>query len=216
MRLKFYLALLWQAGGGDERHSATWPARAWAELLDLPDPDGRGDRRIRDAVRALEHAGLLTAKRRPGQPMELALLREDGTGTPYTNPGEVARAAKESGAEFDRRDLFVQLPATFWTRGWAIVLSAPGLAMLLVMLVLTENGERQGQWISPIQARSRFGISEDTWSRGVAELRGHGLVETRRKPVSQDFGWRRVRNTYTVNVGRLQEDPRQPPEQGPA
>src|ERR1700739_718675 len=36
LRLKLYLALLWQAGGGDERHAARWPARAWAELLDLP------------------------------------------------------------------------------------------------------------------------------------------------------------------------------------
>ena len=51
MQLKFYLAVLWQAGGGDERHSATWPARTWAALLDLPDPEHRGDRRIRDAIR---------------------------------------------------------------------------------------------------------------------------------------------------------------------
>lgn len=56
--------------------------------------------------------------------------------------------------------MFVQLPPAFWTQGWAIVLSAPGLAMLLVMLVLTENGSREGEWISPSQARSRFALSE--------------------------------------------------------
>jgi hypothetical protein len=208
VRLKFYLAVLWQAGGGDERHSVTWPARAWAALLDLPDPERRGDRRIRDAIRALEHARLLTANREPGQPIQLSLRRDDGSGELYTNPGEAAHAAKEAGA-FDRSELFVQLAPGFWTRGWALVLSAPGVAMLLVMLMLTENGAKKGIWINPTQARSRFGLSEDTWTRGVVELRGHGLLETRKKPVSEDFGWRRVRNTYTLNPARLDEDPLQ-------
>jgi hypothetical protein len=217
VRLRFYLAVLWQAGGGDERHNVTWPARAWAELLDLPDPEGRGDRRIRDAIRVLESAGLLAANRRPGEPIELELRREDGTRVQYTHPGQVARDAKQAGRQVDRTDWFVQLPPVFWTRGWAIVLSGPGLAMLLVLLVLTENGSREGEWISPGQARSRFALSEDTWTRGVAELRRHGLLETRKKPVSQDFGWRRVRNTYTLRTSRLDEDPRQPPpEQPPA
>jgi hypothetical protein len=217
VRLRFYLAVLWQAGGGDERHSVRWPARAWAELLDLPDPEGRGDRRIRDAIRVLEKAGLLTANRRPGEPIELELRREDGTRAQYRHPGQVAREAKQAGQEVDRGEWFVQLPPAFWTLGWAIVLSGPGLAMLLVLLVLTGNGSREGEWISPSQARSRFALSEDTWTRGIAELRRHGLLETRKKPVSQDFGWRRVRNTYTVKTSRLSEDPRQPPpEQPPA
>src|SRR4051794_19149606 len=174
VRLRFYLAVLWQAGGGDERHSVRWPARAWAELLDLPDPEGRGDRRIRDAIRVLEAAGLLAATRRPGEPIELELRREDGTGTLYTHPGEVARNAKQAGDAVDRSDWFVQLPPAFWTQGWAIILSAPGLAMLLALLVLTENGTRKGEWISPSRARSRFAMSEDTWTRGIAELRRHG------------------------------------------
>jgi hypothetical protein len=206
LRLKFFLALLWQAGGGDERHTVTWPARAWAALLDLPDPERRGDRRIREATRALEAAGLVHATREPGRPLELTLRRDDGTEEPYTNPGHEARVAKKAGA-FDRSELFVQLPPAYWTRGWALVLSAPGVAMLLVMLMLTQNGSKEGVWISPSQARSRFGLSEDTWTRGVVELRRHGILETRRKPVSEDFGWRRVRNTYTLITARLDEDP---------
>jgi hypothetical protein len=206
LRLKLYLALLWQAGGGDERHAATWPARAWAELLDLPDPEGHGDRRIRDAIRALERAQLLKATREPGRPIMLTLLRDDGTANPYVHPGEVASAAKKQGA-VDLSGLYVQLPPGFWTKGWAITLSGPGTVMLLVMQVLTKNGLRKGQWISPKQARSRFGLSEDTWTRGVAELRRHGLLETRKKPVSEDFGWRRVRNTYTLNCARLDTGP---------
>ena len=160
---------------------------------------------------------MLTANRQPGRPIELVLRRDDATDAPYTHPGEEARAAKAAGEEFDRRELFVPLPPGFWTQGWAIILSAPGLAMLLVMLVLTENGKNTWVWINPSQARSRFGLSEDTWSRGVAELRDHGLLKTRKKPVSEDFGWKRVRNTYAVNLGRLSEDPRTPPpEEVPA
>ena len=184
----------------------TWPARAWAALLDLPDPERRGDRRIRDAIRALEAAGLVRAAREPGRPLELALRRDDGSDEPYTNPGREARVAKEAGA-FDRSELFVQLPPTFWTRGWALVLSGPGVAMLLVMLMLTQNGAKQGVWISPSQARARFGLSEDTWTKGVVELRQHGILEIRKKPVSEDFAWRRVRNTYTLVAARMDENP---------
>jgi hypothetical protein len=206
VRLKFYLALLWQGGGGDERHSVSWPARTWAALLDLPDPENRGDRRIRDAIRALERARLVTAKRAPGRPIELVLRRDDGTDRPYIHPGKVARATKQDGA-FDPSELYVQIPPGFWTRGWAISLSAPGIAMLLVMLVLTNNAGERRVWIDPAQARRRFGLSEDSWARGVAELGLHGLLEIRKQPVGEDFGWRRVRNTYSLRVAGLDEDP---------
>jgi hypothetical protein len=209
IRLKLCLAVLWQAGGGDERHSVEWPARTWAALLDLPDPEQRGDRRIRDAIRALERAELLVADRQPGRPIRLILRRDDGTGEPYTNPGQAARATKEAGA-FDPTDLYVQLPSAFWTAGWAIVLSTPGLAMLLVMLMLTSNGAEERVWINPSQARARFGLSEDSWSRGVAELRRHRILEIQKKPVSEDFGWRRIRNTYTLKPTRLEESPGEP------
>ena len=207
IRLKFYLALLWQAGGGDERHSIAWPARAWAELLDLPDPEGRGERRIRDAIRSLEHARLLKTQRAPGHPVEVVLQSDSGDDTQYIHPGEVAHASKEKGERPSSRELYVQLPPGFWTRGWILVLSGPALAMLLIMLALTQNGAKAGVWLSPSQARARYCISEDTWTRGIAELQRYGLLGIHRKPVSEDFGWRRVRNTFTIQVARLDEAP---------
>lgn len=206
LRIRLFLALLWQAGGGDERHAVSWPARAWAELLDLPNPERLGDRRVRSAFRSLQSAGLLGALSRPGRPSSLTLLRDDGSRAPYIHPGEEAQQAKSAGV-FSEEHVYVQLPATFWTQGWALVLDGPGLAMLLIMLVLTHNGDRADQWVSPAQARSRFGVSEDTWGKGVAELRDHRLLRVRKRPVSEDFGWRRVRNTYTLDVGRLGTPP---------
>ncbi len=208
VRIRLYLALLWQAGGGDARHSVTWPARAWAELLDLRDPDRLGERRVRDAIRALQRQGLITTEQRPGQPSRLIVLREDGSALPYTHPGSDAQLAKEKGI-FDESHLYVQLPPSFWTRGWGLVLHGPALAMLLVMLIVTQGGEKQGQWVSPSQARSRFGLSEDTWTRGIAELQRLGLLTVRKKPVSEDFGWRRVRNTYSLHRDRLEDHPQE-------
>jgi hypothetical protein len=206
VRLRLLLALLWQAGGGDERHTVNWPARAWAELLDLRDPDRLGERRVREGLRALRQLDLVASTTRPGFPSTLTLRRDDGTGLPYTPPGEEAKQAKAQGV-FDERHAYVQLPASFWTQGWALALTGPGLALLLVMLVLTQGGDKEDQWISPASAREHFCLSEDTWTRGVAELREQGLLRVRKRPVSEDFSWRRVRNTYSLHLQRLDAPP---------
>lgn len=209
LRIRLYLALLWMAGGGDGRHSVTFPARAFAELLGLPDPPGRGERRVREAFKLFQKQQLIRIESQPGKPGTVFLLQEDASGAAYTRPGEHTTAAKKRG-EIELEHLFVQLPASLWTQGWALTLSAPALAMLLVLLVLTENGHKPKQWVSP-SLRRRYGLSDDTWTRGIAELKDHGLIEVGKLPVSRDFEWKRVRNTYTLYPGRLTESPSSPP-----
>lgn len=200
VRLKLLLALLWVAGGGDERHATNaYPARSWAALLDLDDPEGHGQRRVRDAIQWLEREGFVRTDRQPGKPMALQLLLEDGLGKEYVDPAESAKKKKDSKEGLQRSDLYVLLPASFWTEGWAATLSARALAMLLVLREVTFSGE--WKWVSPAQARHRYGLSEDTWSKGVAELRAHKIIEIRKRPVSEDdFEFRRVRNTYKLPV----------------
>jgi hypothetical protein len=206
LRIRLYLALLWQAGGGrDERHSVNFPARVFAELLDLPDPESRGERRVREAIKVFERESLLSVEARPGKPSILYLLQEDGRGKDYTRPGLHTTAAKARG-EIDAEHLFARLPPEFWTNGWALVLSAPALAMLLVLLVITGNGAEMGQWVS-LSQRVRYGLSDDTWTRGIAELKERGLVSVFKAPVSRDFEWRRLRNMYSLDVERLTESP---------
>src|SRR5438105_14580965 len=78
VRLKLLLSVLWAAGGGDERHATgAWPARAWAQMLDLPDPEGKGQRRIQEAIHWLEGKALIRAERQPGKPMSLQLMLEE-------------------------------------------------------------------------------------------------------------------------------------------
>src|SRR4051812_10374162 len=48
VRLRLSLASLWL--GAAPPHELTYPARAWAELLDLDDPETAGARRVADAV----------------------------------------------------------------------------------------------------------------------------------------------------------------------
>ena len=92
--------------------------------------------------------------------------------------GPEAQAAKKRHA-FDESHRYIQLSDSFWTRGWAVVLSGPGIAMLIVMLTLTENGKLSSRWISPSRARAQYGLSEDTWSRGIGELRRYGVSRRR-------------------------------------
>jgi hypothetical protein len=220
VRLKLLLSLLWTAGGGregDERHQTRpYPARAWAGLLDLDAPEGNGQRRVRDAIQWLKAEGFLDSKPQPrGGPIPLTLLREDGSGETYTDPGRGAARKKAEGG-FPREDLFITLLPTFWTDGWIAVLSGRAIAMLLILADVTVR-ER---WISPRLARERYGISEDTWSKGLAELRDYDVVKVKKEPVGEDaFDFRRVRNTYHLprdDSGRILLPPkpgvRHPPD----
>jgi len=51
VRVKLELTFLWFAANP---HDLAYPARAWATLLGLPDPAGRGARRINEAILWLE------------------------------------------------------------------------------------------------------------------------------------------------------------------
>ncbi len=200
MRLKLLLTLLWVAGGGDERHATrAWPARAWATLLDLDDPEGRGQRRIRDAIHWLEQKQFLRTERQPGKPMALQLLKEDGSGDPYFDPAPPAKKKKGSKEALGASDLYIELPYSFWTDGWAVRLSGRAIVMLLILREVTFSGA--WKWVSPSKARQIYGISEDTWSKGVAELKANEIVEIRKRPVGEEvFDFRRVRNTYKLTA----------------
>jgi hypothetical protein len=200
VRLKLYLTLLWAAGRGrDDRHKTRpYPARAWAELLALPDPAGNGQRRIRDAIQWLEEQQLIHTERTPGRPLTIQLRRDDASGKAYTNPGSDATRKKKSKAGFPQDDLYISLPPNFWTDGWIIRLSGRAIAMLLTLTDVTFTASGFA-WIAPGLARQRYALSEDTWSKGLAELRAHDLVRVKKMPVGEDrFEVQRVRNTYQV------------------
>jgi hypothetical protein len=64
VRLKLHLSLLWLSSGYP--HETSFPASAWAELLDLDDPLGRGARRVNEAVGWLESERFIDVERKRG------------------------------------------------------------------------------------------------------------------------------------------------------
>lgn len=218
VRLKLLLSFLWFASGTP--HTLAYPARAWATLLGLPDPDTRGTRRVNDAVVWLEAHHLIEVENRAGRANLIRLLREDGSGQPYIAPATAYRDTQNAAGKRAQNlsetnpHRYLQLPNTTWTNGWIEVLSAAGLAMLLVLL--SELGgkpfETTDLWLSPTQSANRYGLSEDSQTKGLRELRRAGLITTRRQSINRDvFDFRRLRNVYRLDLLRLDQPAAIPP-----
>jgi hypothetical protein len=199
VRLKLFLSLLWIAAAPP--HETSFPARGWAELLGLRDPDRAGARRITDAFSFLAARQLVRVERSRGRPSTVFLLDDAGRGTEYKPPGS------------GHGERYVNLPASFWISGWHVVLSAAAVALLLVLLDQQDfQNPTTPTWVSPARARELYALSSDTWTKGTRELRANGLVAVSHAPVSASggldtFGWRRVRNTYRLNMQGLDLKP---------
>lgn len=68
-----------------------------------------------------------------------------------------------------------------------------------------KNPETTDLWFSPSRAKKIYGLSEDTRSKGLRELRAAKVVSARRKAASRDvLDFRRVRNTYRLEMEQLE------------
>lgn len=205
VRLKTYLSMLFIAGAAP--YDVSYPARAWATLLDLDKPETKGARRVNEAVSWLEANNFVTVANNPGQPSRVTLLNERGKGEKYEVPGEVYNKVRgKEGADIARRNRYIKIPPEFWTSGWLSVLSTPAVSMYLILLCAQTSEDVSEVWFSPDQASKVYSLSADTRSRGLAELREAGLVSVRRRALSNDvFDVQRFRNAYTLDTARLGE-----------
>lgn len=203
VRLKLYLALLWVAVG--EPHDVTFPARTWAALIGLSDPEGVGARQVRSGLAWLYEHDLIDLYENPGQPSTVTLLDETGAGNDYVLPAQAMNQAKQRGEEPDPADRYFRLPLGYWTQGWVARLSGTATAMLLVLLEAQRPGQTDREiWFSPAIADARYVLSENTRSAGLKELREAELVVVHRRPVDpRALTYKRVRNTYTILMANL-------------
>lgn len=149
-------------GDRDDGWSTSLPIATWARALGL----------TRNATPASAATGVskvfarlvdrkLIEKTRHGRERQIrvTLLREDGSGKPYSRP------------KGDAGNKFLQLPNTFWTEGWHEKLDLPATAMLLVALhakpVFAMPTEHMPDW---------YGWSADTAERGLKALQDAGLL----------------------------------------
>jgi len=196
VRLKLLLSMHLIAVRG--AHDVTRSPASWARMLDLPDPDKNGARRVRDATSWLEENKLIRVERVGGTEPRVYLLSALGDGAAYVRPSSASR--------------YLRVPVEFWSCGWIVTLSGTALAMWLVITDLPGGTESSaGVWTPPIVARRRYRLSEDTFTKGIAELESHGLVKVTKQPQGEDqWLYNRLRNSYRLNNERLGDAPGSP------
>jgi len=206
-RLRLYLSLLWIAAG--DPHTVSGSAQAWATLLGLQDPAGKGARQVRSGFQWLAAHNLMVIEANPGVGSTVTLLSDLGTGEPYSVPGVAISKDRQPDQPADRQHFYVKLPAACWTKGWLHVLSGPAVAMLLVLLdAQAGRPPDHDLWFSHRVADERYTISEETRGRGFAELDAFEVISTYRSAVRSDqLGAPRVRHVYRLNLDRLETSP---------
>jgi hypothetical protein len=202
VRLKLLISLYWVCVA--EPYDFIAPARAWAALIGLDDHGSKGVRRIHQAVADLEERKFISVEDRGGHPSRITLLSEEGDGSAYepaTNAYNQAKASNASAAVLARHQYF-RIPSTVWTAGHIARLTGPALALMLVLLA-EQRGKPDEVWFSPSRAEERFGLAPTTITKGLRTLKDLGLVQTRRKAVSEQgtyIGFTRYRNVHALSI----------------
>jgi hypothetical protein len=196
--LHAYLLLLGIISSGDspDGWSTTLPIGVWARAFGTTRDatPASAATAVSKVLTRLENRKLIQRQRHGRErKIRITLLREDGTGQPYTRPGK------------GNPDRFLRLPHAFWRDGWHEQLDLPATAMLLVALheknTFELPAERVPDW---------YGWSADTAERGLATLEQLGLlshaIRLKKAPLSPT-GLTKV-NRYLLHApfGQLTED----------
>lgn len=194
--LKLYLTLVMLTRKPPHEMFRARPDHYWAELLgyeELNDADpipGKGTRRIKRALAALEKPGEngATWLSRTAVPGHGSLIKVVHSPSPMTAP-------------------WIGLPLELWSRGWINVMSARALlAYLCLRLILAGRDDDEGAHVSSWE-RERFAIKDDTWQRGVKELERLDLARSDTASVATNR-WStdlRTRKVYYLNNTYLKE-----------
>jgi len=218
-----YVALIWKCA--KKPFDAKFPARKWAALLGLPDPSGKGARRIANALQTLADLQLIRLDKSHGEASNVTLLDESGDGSAYELP---STAYSRGGL---KRDYYFKVSSKLWTSGKFQQLGAPGLTMLLILLA--EGGYKPSKtsfsnklglglegsdvWFTTQNFPARYGISPSMRSRGTKELEDAFLLHTNRRPVGPpgtqlSFTTEKVRKVYVLIGDAVVDDKESEPK----
>lgn len=191
LRLQMYLSLLWVCSG--KPYETQRPARVWAELLSLEDPETNGTRRVRAALKELQERRFITVE--PTKPTPtIKLLSELGDGSSYTPPG---LAMLDASGEEKRRHEYFRVPNKIWLDGYIGDMNGAALAMYLVLLA-ESRGVRKDVWLSPRALEDLYGISSSTRTKGIGVLKDLGLITVKQQGVSSTIEYSPSRQVYQV------------------
>lgn len=208
LRVALVLTLVWQLAKSP--HTTIRPARYWAELLKLEDPDRAGSRAIRSTLLEIERRGFIrTEDRGPGKVPEIILRDESLRGVDYKLP---YLQAIEEGTEGITS--YFRVPETFWSTGLCANLSGAGLSMYLIAMSRAGWGNNPSFWLSPSRFNEEYGLGDSTRKKGLKELVDHGVVTHELQSIdrSGETGHRRfLRSVYTVASGYRAVGATEPP-----
>jgi hypothetical protein len=181
----------------------------YAKLLGLPSPKTAGAARVRRSLDELAEAKLIWLDRANGVAPRTQLRREDGTGERYKLPAEKEKVLVNGTEQLQAEGQYIVLPAAFFTNGWAAALTARATAALLALLVQHSLDPEQAAFIAPSIRVDRFGLSNDSFYRGVGELVFYDLADHRTAPVQREWSTSRgrVRHAFVPVLSALGNDP---------
>lgn len=168
-------------------HVAQFALPDYAKLLGLPSPKTAGAARVRRSLDELARARLIWVDRSNGASPRTQLRREDGSGAAYKLPGEREPVIVDGTPTVRAEGRYIVLPAAFFTNGWAAALSARAIVAYLALVVQHDLDHDKVAFIAPSIRADRYGMSEDSFLRGCAELSYYRLVLHRAAPVQRDW-----------------------------
>ena len=116
---------------------------------------------ISKAWSRLEGLKLIKRGQRSGRLATVFVLRDDGSGDPYSHPGAVGS-----------REPYFKLNFAYWLDGLDETLSLPAKAVLLIALSL-----KDGFYLPYEKAKPWYGISAETAESGLRELEKRKVIE---------------------------------------
>lgn len=193
LRLQIYLSLLWVCAS--KPYETSRPARVWAELLNLDDPETNGTRRVRAALKELAERKFVRLE--PTKPTPtITVLSDLGDGSVYTNPGE---AIVDSSGEARKSHEYFRVPNAIWTEGYLGDMDGAAIAMFLVLLA-ESRGVCRDVWLSPHSLDELYGISASTRTKGIAQLKELELVTVKRQAVQSQINFSPSRQIYRIPI----------------
>jgi hypothetical protein len=194
--LKVYITLVLLTRKPPHELYKVSPDHYWAEMLgyeELNDADpipGAGTKRIKRAMAALETEGpngngWISRTREPSKGYSITVTHLARTYAPY-----------------------ITIPVELWSRGWINVMSARALFVYLCLrLVLAGKMDEFGAHVSSAD-RKRFVIKDDTWQRGMKELKKLKLArsETGRSTTNRWSSDLHTHKMYYLDTRYLKEN----------
>lgn len=160
IRLKLFLTFALRAASGRPVLTGRRPP-GLARMLALPPQTG--PRRVADAMRWLRSNRFIQVQPQVGQPGIITLL--DG-GDP---PSDLSSR--------DRNGHYVPVPIELWTGGHILKMKAREIAVFIALQDVTSNSAKEGSLTG--YRKAQYGISDDSWTRALKELRVRNLVDYR-------------------------------------